>query len=90
VEIQFEVQGESFRWDSEKASTNVTKHGVSFEDAAWVFLDPFFITLDATRNDEARDALIGSGQDEPNSLRGAHRLPGRLHPNHFCPSRHAQ
>jgi uncharacterized protein len=29
-----------FEWDSAKARANVLKHGVSFEEAATVFLDP--------------------------------------------------
>jgi uncharacterized protein len=28
-----------FEWDSEKADSNLAKHGVSFEEAASVFLD---------------------------------------------------
>lgn len=29
----------SFEWDDEKAASNLIKHGVAFEDAAWVFHD---------------------------------------------------
>lgn len=29
-----------FEWDPEKARTNLDKHGVSFEEAAGIFLDP--------------------------------------------------
>jgi len=29
-----------FEWDPKKASVNLTKHGVSFEDASTVFADP--------------------------------------------------
>jgi uncharacterized protein len=29
-----------FQWDPKKASVNLTKHGVSFEDASTVFADP--------------------------------------------------
>jgi uncharacterized DUF497 family protein len=29
-----------FEWDPRKASANLTKHGVSFEDASTVFADP--------------------------------------------------
>ena len=36
-----------FEWDPVKAESNLRKHGVSFEDAAQVFLDPLRIeTLD--------------------------------------------
>ena len=33
--------------------------GITFERAAEVFFDPFFRLVDATRSDEARDAVIG-------------------------------
>ena len=33
-----------FEWDSEKASDNLSKHGVSFEEAATVFRDPLSAT----------------------------------------------
>ena len=39
--------------------SNVRKHGVRFEEAATVFGDPNFVLVDASRNDEARDAVIG-------------------------------
>ena len=42
-----------------KAHKNVNKHGVRFEEAATVFGDPNFVLVDASRNDEARDAVIG-------------------------------
>jgi uncharacterized DUF497 family protein len=34
-----------FEWDARKALSNIKKHGVSFEQAAQVFLDPLSITL---------------------------------------------
>lgn len=33
----------NFEWDYQKAVTNYTKHGVSFEEASEVFRDPFGI-----------------------------------------------
>lgn len=39
---------------------------MSFEQAAWVFFDPFFRLVDASRNDESRDAVIG--RDEQGRL----------------------
>lgn len=35
------------------------KHGVAFEEAAAAFFDPFFRLVDASRNDEAREAILG-------------------------------
>ena len=41
-----------FTWDPKKAASNLTKHGVSFIEAATVFADPLAAmedTLDAER-----------------------------------------
>ena len=35
-----------FEWDQKKAAINLTKHGVSFEEAATVCEDPLAITID--------------------------------------------
>jgi uncharacterized DUF497 family protein len=35
-----------FEWDEEKARENLAKHGVSFEEAASVFLDLDFVLTD--------------------------------------------
>ncbi|MGH8190493.1 MAG: BrnT family toxin [Rhodanobacteraceae bacterium] len=48
-----------FVWDAGKAAANRCRHGVRFEDAATVFADPLFVLVEASRNDEARDAVIG-------------------------------
>jgi uncharacterized protein len=43
-----------------KAQGNPSKHGgITFQQAAEAFFDPFLIVIDASRNDEARDAIIG-------------------------------
>lgn len=34
-----------FEWDRVKRATNLLKHGVSFEEAASVFLDPLAVTF---------------------------------------------
>jgi uncharacterized DUF497 family protein len=34
-----------FEWDPEKASANLAKHGVSFQDASTVFSDPLAGTI---------------------------------------------
>lgn len=38
-DVNTEVCGMLFEWDSNKAETNLKKHGVSFETAAHVFAD---------------------------------------------------
>ena len=55
--------GQRFVWDSEKASINVRKHGVSFEVACQIFFDPFIRVEDASANEEQRDAVIGLTED---------------------------
>ena len=35
-----------YEWDSEKAAGNRRKHGVSFDEASSVFLDPFALSFD--------------------------------------------
>jgi uncharacterized protein len=35
-----------FEWDPKKATSNIRKHGVSFQEAATVFGDPLAITFD--------------------------------------------
>jgi len=60
MDIHFTLDGTDFVWDDTKAASNLVKHdGISFEQAATVFFDPFFRLVDAERNDEARDAIIG-------------------------------
>ena len=60
MDFEFELRGIRFVADADKARRNVTNHGVTFEEAAQAFFDPFALVIDASRNDEARDALIGA------------------------------
>ena len=59
MEVQFEWNGDLFVWNADKAQINWRKHSVRFEEAVTVFSDPLFVLIDASRNDEARDAAIG-------------------------------
>jgi uncharacterized DUF497 family protein len=59
MDSRFELHGIAFVWDSNKASTNLRKHGIPFEQAAEAFFDPFLKLVDASRHEEARDAIIG-------------------------------
>lgn len=60
VDVHYELNGTTFVWDEDKAHLNVIAHdGITFERAAEVFFDPFFRLVDAARNDEAREAVIG-------------------------------
>ncbi len=55
----YTLQGIAFVWNSEKAEKNERAHKVSFETACEAFFDPFLRVVDASRNDEERDGLIG-------------------------------
>jgi uncharacterized DUF497 family protein len=63
MDVYFLYQGQRFLWDSEKASSNVGKHGVSFEIACQVFFDRFIHIEDASIDEENRDAAIGMTED---------------------------
>ncbi|BAZ10070.1 hypothetical protein NIES4071_18840 [Calothrix sp. NIES-4071] len=60
MDVYFVLNGITFVWNDEKARNNPGKHdGITFQQAAEVFFDPFLIVVDASRNNEARDAVIG-------------------------------
>ena len=59
MDILYRLQGVEFEWDENKAHSNIQKHGVTFEEAAEAFLDPFYQTGDASTDDEQRDFIIG-------------------------------
>ncbi len=59
MDMNYEIEGELFIWDEAKAKKNWRKHGVHFEEAATVFLDPMLVIINASRNGEVRDAAIG-------------------------------
>jgi len=51
-----------FAWDERKATANLAKHGVSFEEAASVFGDPLSDTFDDPDHsaDEQRFLIVGA------------------------------
>lgn len=51
-----------FEWDEKKATTNLAKHGVSFEEATAVFSDPLSDTFDDPDHsvEERRFLIIGT------------------------------
>ena len=48
-----------FEWDPAKASTNLSKHGLDFERAATVFLDPLAITIPDDEHSAAEVRWMG-------------------------------
>ncbi len=59
LQTSYWYEGIEFVWDPDKAKGNVSKHGIHFEDAVATFFDPLFKVIDASRNAERRDAVIG-------------------------------
>ena len=67
----------TYEWDSNKANANLRKHGVSFAEAASVFLDPLALTFDDPDHseEENREITIGGSKRE-RTLFVAHCLRG--------------
>lgn len=63
MDVRYELQGQLFAWDAAKAAANLHKHHVSFEKACEVFFDPFVRVVDASDQDESREAAIGLTED---------------------------
>ena len=59
MDIHFQLRGEQFIWNHEKAAANKAKHGISFEQAAEVFLHPLVEFVEAEVDGESRIAAIG-------------------------------
>ena len=63
MDVYFVLNGITFVWNAEKARINPINHnGVTFQQAAEAFFDPFLVVVDASRHDEAREAAIGLDQ----------------------------
>lgn len=50
-----------FEWDRNKEQTNIKKHGITFEQASYVFADPFALNIYDSEHsdDEDRWVLLG-------------------------------
>ncbi len=68
-----------FAWDEQKATSNLAKHGVSFEEAATVFGDPLSDTFDDPDHSsgERRFLIIGTS-DRGRMLIVAHTDDGEV------------
>jgi uncharacterized DUF497 family protein len=53
-----------FAWDEKKAASNLSKHGISFEEAATVFGDPLSDTFPDPDHslEEHRFVIVGSSE----------------------------
>ena len=52
-----------FDWDPNKAKGNLKKHGVNFEQASTIFLDPGMISVFDTKHSEHEDRWATIGID---------------------------
>ena len=55
-----------FEWDRKKENINITKHGVTFEQASYVFADPFALNRydEEHSEDEERWVLLGKSLNQ--------------------------
>ena len=51
----------NFEWDPKKATANVKKHGVTFQEAATIFGDPLAITFDDPDHSMSENRYITFG-----------------------------
>jgi uncharacterized DUF497 family protein len=59
MDVIYLHRGLRFVWKADKAQAHSAKHAVTFEEACEVFFDPLYISVDATKDDEAREAAVG-------------------------------
>ena len=57
-----------YEWDPEKAKRNLRDHGVAFEEAATVFLDPLAMTYPDPDHSDAEDREITIGYSTKHRL----------------------
>ena len=63
MDVFFDLHGQRFEWDGEKASQNLRLHQLTFEKACEVFFDPLVRLVDGGGEGEAREAAIGLTED---------------------------
>jgi uncharacterized DUF497 family protein len=57
-----------FEWDSEKVTANLSKHGVSFDEARTVFDDPLYVDFYDPDHSVEEQRYIIIGQSESGRL----------------------
>jgi uncharacterized DUF497 family protein len=57
-----------FEWDDDKATSNLGKHGVGFEEGATIFNDPLIATISDPDHSEEEDRFISIGTSVQNRL----------------------
>jgi hypothetical protein len=67
-----------FEWDARKAAQNIAKHGVPFEYAARVFLDPIRLDAEDRRRDYGEQRRLTLGRVEGRLYVIAYTPRGRM------------
>lgn len=67
-----------FGWDERKAEQNLTKHGVPFEYAARVFLDPLRLDSEDARRDYGEERRLTLGSIERRVYVVAYTMRGQV------------
>jgi len=57
-----------FEWDDRKALANIKKHGISFEQAAQIFLDPPAVTVFDEAHSDKEERWLTMGQNTNGDL----------------------
>jgi uncharacterized protein len=65
-----------FEWDTRKAAQNIVKHGVPFEYAARVFLDPERLDVPDSRHDYGEERRLTLGNIEGRTFAVAYTQRG--------------
>lgn len=65
-----------FEWDDAKAALNLRKHGIAFEEAARVFLDPGRIDMVDDREEYGEERWLSIGWVDPVLLVVVHVVRG--------------
>jgi uncharacterized DUF497 family protein len=60
--------GLKFEWDKRKATANLKKHGVSFEEAATAFGDPLSLTIHDPDHSDEEDRFLLVGKTRTRKL----------------------
>ncbi len=57
-----------FEWDENKAAVNLSKHGISFEEAKTVFDDRLYVDFYDPDHSDEEDRYIIVGESQPGNL----------------------
>jgi uncharacterized protein len=58
----------NFEWDSTKAESNLDKHGLTFEEAAEVFLDALHVSIFDVEHSEHEERWVTLGKNSKGQL----------------------